>query len=379
MKSILVVDITGRTVNYGTALYEALVNNKQDELLHYIYPGKGLLKLIPSKYSSSENIIKRMLKVVEGLLNYCILIFRIILRKYDVIHFQWLPFLEKFGIEIYVLKVIKKIVPQCTVVLTVHNIYPHNLDSIGKEKYNYRFVSASRFINKMIVHTQISKQDVQREFHMNETDVHVCCHGVFVPKQRVILQNRKNDKIRILQFGNQSFYKGTDLLVDAVNKLEPNKQDLVDVHVIGGISSKYLGELKAKDSNALINWKPYYLTNDELYDEINNCDIIVLPYRAISQSGVLLLSIYFGKYIICSNLPSFMETMTAGFTLKEEDGLFFDSESSNSLRDVINKYLDGSIDKQAIENRIKYLKQLYTWDNAAKATLMVYMNDSTKS
>ena len=74
-----------------------------------------------------------------------------------------------------------------------------------------------------------------------------------------------------------------------------------------------------------------------------------------------------------------METMTAGFTLKEEDGLFFDSESSNSLRDVINKYLDGSIDKQAIENRIKYLKQLYTWDNAAKATLMVYMNDSTKS
>ena len=89
MKSILIVDITGRTVNYGSALYEALENKKQDECIHYVYPGRGLLKLIPSKYSSSENIIKRILKVVEGLLNYCALIFRIKFRKYDVIHFQW--------------------------------------------------------------------------------------------------------------------------------------------------------------------------------------------------------------------------------------------------------------------------------------------------
>ena len=79
--------------------------------------------------------------------------------------------------------------------------------------------------------------------------------------------------------------------------------------LVGGVGESYLQELKGKDSNSLIHWKSYFLSNDELYEEINNSDVLVLPYREISQSGVLLLSIYFEKNIICSDLPSFVETI----------------------------------------------------------------------
>ncbi|MFK2235280.1 hypothetical protein ACIXMR_13945 [Bacteroides fragilis] len=60
----------------------------------------------------------------------------------------------------------------------------------------------------------------------------------------------------------------------------------------------------------MANWTPYFLEETVLHTRIQQADIIVLPYRAISQSGVLLLSIYFEKLVICADLPSFVETLS---------------------------------------------------------------------
>lgn len=56
-------------------------------------------------------------------------------------------------------------------------------------------------------------------------------------------------------------------------------------------------------------WMPYFVAEQKLDYEINESDVIILPYRSISQSGVLLLSLYFKKPIITSDLPSFKETL----------------------------------------------------------------------
>ena len=140
--------------------------------------------------------------------------------------------------------------------------------------------------------------------------------------------NRKDGKLHILQFGGQSYYKGTDVLVNAVCGLDEERKAKIETRIVGGISQSLLEELKTKDKDSIIKWKAYFLDDEELHQEINDSDIIVLPYRAISQSGVLLLSINFGKLIICSDLPSFMETMR-GEEGNELDGcLFFKNEDS---------------------------------------------------
>lgn len=108
-------------------------------------------------------------------------------------------------------------------------------------------------------------------------------------------KNFAKNKYVILQFGLQTYYKGTDILVDAVNLLPAEYSEKIETRIVGGVGESYLQELKGKDSNSLIHWKSYFLSNDELYEEINNSDVLVLPYREISQSGVLLLSIYFEK------------------------------------------------------------------------------------
>ena len=75
-------------------------------------------------------------------------------------------------------------------------------------------------------------------------------------------QLRKDGILHILQFGGHSYYKGTDLLVDAVCGLDEEIKKQIETHIVGGISLSFLTELKAKDIDSIITWKAYFL-NDE--------------------------------------------------------------------------------------------------------------------
>ena len=185
---------------------------------------------------------------------------------------------------------------------------------------------------------------------------------MFEPKGVTISSEyRKDGKLHILQFGGQSFYKVTDLLVDAVCGLDDERKKRIETHIVGGVSQSFFDELKKKDVDSVITWKAYFLSDEELYQEINATDLIVLPYRAISQSGVLLLSIYFGKLIICSDLPSFKETMQGEDGNSLDNDLFFKNEDADSLRNLIVRYIDGKVDEEAIRKRVNHLKSLYSW------------------
>lgn len=368
-----ILDISGRVEKYDLALYESISQEKQGHGVRMLMPGMGLLSLVPRRYKTSMSVLKRTLKGLEIGINYLYVCMLMTFSKVQLIHLQWLPLLEVNGVEIYFLKLLKCVSPSLKIVLTIHNVYPHDMNEQGKTSFRTRFISVCSYIDEFIVHTRISKSEVEREFCLSPDRINVCCHGVFVPEGVVPkTTNRAGGKLHILQFGGQSFYKGTDILVDAVCGLDKTYQEKLDVHIVGGISDGLYSELKGKDKDGIITWKPYFLDDNELYEEINNSDIIVLPYRAISQSGVLLLSIFFGKLIICSDLPSFKETMQGGEGNGLDDALFFASESHYSLRNLITKYINKEIDETAVHERIERLKDLYSWESAAKATLEVY-------
>ena len=369
----IVADISGKVELYDKALVKELLKELNTINVRLLLPGDGLISLVPRKFKNSESFIKRVAKVIEGLINYCWVVIATKTNKASVLHLQWLPFMDIVGWEIFILKIIRKVSPETKIVLTIHNVYPHNMSDNAKKSYNIRFRKASESIDEFIVHTEISKQEVIREFGLEPHKVNVCCHGVFVPEGVTPkVTNREGGKLHILQFGGQSFYKGTDVLVDAVCGLSQGSKDKIETRIVGCISENYLNELKAKDSDGIIIWKPYFLGDKELYEEINYSDLIVLPYRAISQSGVLLLSIFFGKCIICSNLPAFRETMQGGEGCELDNDFFFENERSESLRALIERYINYEVDEEKIHARIARLKDLYSWASAAKATLQVY-------
>lgn len=373
------VDISGKVPKYDIALCEAisssLVEKKELVLLAAnIEPtnikcnAKRLISLIPRKFQNSENKIKRSVKALEGIINYIYLLVFVLFTRPKVIHFQWLPFLEVSSVERVFLQLIKLISSKSKLLLTVHNIYPHNSSENSRIKYKSRLALVEKFFDKFILHLQISKSEFCREFGIEENRCKVIPHGVFEPKDLKIKPYKRNEKLRLIMYGNQSYYKGTDVLVDAIALLPKEVQNQICTTIVGKTSKDYLSLLQDKAKGLDINIIPEFVPDDKLNQMILDSDVIVLPYREISQSGVLLLALFFERPIICSNLPSFRETLTG-----VDEKYFFESENIESLSNLLNELVVSSIDLYKMIAICKMKKNHFLWQNIALVYNQVFL------
>ena len=188
--NIFVLDITGRNATqYNPSLCSSLaqVEGVKVTLLSPTlsecnggYTYKKLIKLIPDNLTSSESNIKRILRLLEVLLNYSYLILIVLFKRPDVLHFQWLPLLEFVSGESLVLKMIKVVSSKTKIVLTVHNIYPHNMTDVGERNYHSRFLKLDHLIDAYIVHLYSSKHELATKFCISDAKIHVAYHGIYV-------------------------------------------------------------------------------------------------------------------------------------------------------------------------------------------------------
>ena len=374
MMKIIIADLTGRTRLYDEMLFSS-IRSLDKGRVRLLMPGHGLLCLIPKRYQSSSNSLKRLIKIIECLINYFLLGFHFVFSRKYILHLQWLPFLEVSSLEYYFLLLYKLILPQLKIVLTVHNIYPHDIKENRRKAYKRRLLKVDRFIDAYIVHTSSSKNELSLDFNIKPERINVCPHGVFMPLSLDLsCQNtRINEKLKVLMFGIHSFYKGTDILVQAVNKLPDDYRKRLDVHIVGLIGKDYLDSMTENDDSDVITWKNYYLDDKELGEEISQCDLIILPYRKISQSGVLLMALNCKRMIICADLPSFKETLHGSDNdCLYDDYLFFESGVPDSLSALLKDYIDRKVPESDILKRMNALSMEYTWEKSAEKTVDIY-------
>jgi glycosyltransferase involved in cell wall biosynthesis len=79
-----------------------------------------------------------------------------------------------------------------------------------------------------------------------------------------------------------------------------------------------------------------YHPNEIKPDYFAAADIVVLPYREIFASGVLVNALHYGAAIICSDLPFFME-----YVQHERDCLMFSTENAASLAALLSRAYDN--------------------------------------
>ena len=374
----LMVDISGKVLNYDIALCEALVKalSPKDRLKFFaanVVPGKikcdcsKLISLIPRTKQNSENIIKRGIKALEGVVNYIYLTLYLISHKIDILHFQWLPFLEICSFEHFLLKLIRFFSPKTRIVLTVHNLYPHNSSDAKKNAYRGRFKKIQKYIDKFILHLEVSKQEFCRDFSIKDSKICVIPHGVFEPKGCTVHPRKRGKKLNLIMYGNQSYYKGTDILVDALNLLPKECQEKVHTIIVGKIAQDYFASLKKKTDSLDFEWIPEFVPDDVLYEKIMESDAIVIPYREISQSGVLLLALNFERMLIVSNLPSFKETLDV-----YSDDLFFESGNCQNLSIKLQNLINNASFDESYISQLSEIKDRYLWESSANKTMNCY-------
>lgn len=371
----LMVDISGKVLNYDIALCEALskVLPSSDHLLFLapkIEPEKincdcrRLISLIPRFLTNSENIVKRGIKALEGVANYIYLVLYLFFHKVGILHLQWLPFLEISSIERYVLKTIRFISPRTKIFLTVHNLYPHNSSESRRIAYRNRFSKVQRCIDKYILHLEVSRKEFCQIFSIDESRTIVIPHGIFEPKGYIVRSHKCSEKLNLIMYGNQSYYKGTDILVDALNLLPRDCQEKIHTTIVGKIALDYYGSLKNKAKTINVEWIPEFVSNDILYKKIEESDVIVIPYREISQSGVLLLALSFKRAIIASDLPSFRETLSG---IGKE--FFFKTGSAESLAKSIEWSVNHPTKLDDFACSTENLLDCYSWNSIAERYL----------
>lgn len=373
----LMVDISGKVLNYDIALCESLSkilspNDHLKFLAANIIPAeikcdcRKLISLIPKSLQNSENIVKRSFKALEGVVNYLYLILYLLLHKIDVLHLQWLPFLEICSIEKKFLRIIRFVSPETKILLTVHNLYPHNSSKVQKTAYRQRFKGVQEFIDKFILHLEVSRREFCKDFAIEDARTCVVPHGIFEPKGIKIEPRERGEKLNLIMYGNQSYYKGTDILVDALTLLPKECQEIVHTVIVGKIATNYYAELRKKTKSLDVEWIPEFVPDNVLYNKITESDVIVIPYREISQSGVLLLALSFKRAIIVSDLPSFKETL-AGFG----KDVFFENENAESLAKLIEMYAFEQNDMHFILSAIERLYKTYSWESASNQLIDV--------
>jgi glycosyltransferase involved in cell wall biosynthesis len=139
------------------------------------------------------------------------------------------------------------------------------------------------------------------------------------------------DAVRLLCFGRLLPYKGLDLLASAMRQL--GAQRAWALRVVGsGPESAELAALRALPGITVENrWVP----EDEIGSLIAWADVLVLPYKEASQSGIAPAAIAAGRFVVSTRVGGLIEQ------LGNEDLAALCEPDAASLAAVLRALIDG--------------------------------------
>lgn len=252
-------------------------------------------------YSNKKSVAK-VLSYMFSLLKIARLLSKV---KPDVVHIQWI---RLWQVDYLFLKYI--LGKGINVVYTAHNFLPH----VQKKKDRLHYKKYYELVGHIIVHSNNTKKQLMDEFHILESKVSVIPHGMLdlsqsLNKEKVkrlksdlIRKYELKDKVVFAALGMQDYYKGSDLILNTWSNAMGNEKDAF-LFVCGKCSDRVKDVVEATGVEAMSN---VYLELDKIGSEfflalLQVSDVLLLPYRAISQSGVLLSAINERLPFIVSN------------------------------------------------------------------------------
>jgi Glycosyltransferase len=188
-------------------------------------------------------------------------------------------------------------------------------------------------------------------------------HSDLCPKFEKKL-NPNKESLDVLFFGRLESYKGIDTLVRAYEILK--KENLKIKLTIAG-RGKIDKDLENKINELGIIFKNYWISNEELCRLIENCDVLVAPYKNATQSGVVSVGLAYGVPIIATSVGSFSEYIKDGV-----NGFLIDVDDYLTLAEKIkvlyqNRWLVVEMSKKA-----KEIRELYKWNSIMKKAIELY-------
>ena len=273
----------------------------------------------------------------------------------DLIIFQWWhPYFAPcyYGIQ--------KLLRGHKTLFVCHNVFPHE-----------RF-PLDRFLAKVVLkagdfHIVHSRQDENDLKSLKNDPRHIRAthptYGVFrmtgMTKDAARRQMNLPPAGKImLFFGFVRDYKGLDILIDA---LTISKKEIPDIKLLiagdfAADKTAYMEQIKANGAQENVDIHEGYIPDREVEKFFACCDVVVLPYKSATQSGIAQIAYGFGKPVIVTDvggLPEIVQEGKTGYVVRAGD--------AGELAAAIARFFENrdGIDFAANIRKESYK---YTWD-----------------
>jgi len=141
----------------------------------------------------------------------------------------------------------------------------------------------------------------------------------------------KDGTTTLLFFGQIKKSKGLDILLKAMNLVHDPDIQLIIAGNARDVNPQDLIQSLVKPSVQMqIHLHNRYICDQERDSLFKACDALVIPYRRIYNSGVLMMGLSYGKTVIASDLPANREIIQNGV-----NGWLFEDGNPSDLAQII--------------------------------------------
>jgi len=258
-------------------------------------------------------------------------------HRVEIVHLHYFEF---SGLEYFNLYMAKKIFG-FFVVGTVHDVECFQKYARGdSSSHDYdKFLS---LLDGVVVHTEYARKELLEHVKLNVMDVekiktiYACdldyenmdTNGIDTCEARRYLGLPDERKV-ILFFGQVKKVKGLDVLLEALSIVV--KKDPSVLLVIAGKArnddfEEYNNIIQTNNLESYVELRIEFVENKDVPYYFNASELVVLPYKKIYNSGVLIRAMSFGAPVVASNFGPFKEFISDGV-----NGFLFETGNAQNL------------------------------------------------
>lgn len=358
---------------YTVGLLQGMAKNEYIEVIHFkslypdfLYPGGAKDKSF--KPLDLNNVLQQQLLSWYNPLSWINAGFSV---KGQIVHIQWWTYVLA-PVYIVILLIVKWIRNKI-VVITVHNVKPHEGGFIKNLANKLVFLFGDHFI----VHADKNKKTFTNSYGISSEKISIVPHGILLPdvpitgisknEARIELGLPKNAKV-ILFFGIIREYKGLDILLSAFAIL---RQKIPEAYlVIAGMPwenwdkyQMYIDRYRLENS---IKKNLYFIPENEIELYFKSTDLVALPYTHFdAQSGVAAMALPFGRSIIVTNNGGLVQ-------LVKDKRVVTKPKDKKDLAEKMMLVLNNPNLQEKLEEDSLALSREFSWDAIANKTKAIY-------
>ena len=226
------------------------------------------------------------------------------------------------------------------ILFITENVVSHEGNFIDKFLTNIGLKFASKFLALSgIVEKDVQKYSGGKKVYRSELPVYDCyqqSENFNISKLKIDLGFNENSLV-LLFFGYVRKYKGLDNLIEAFPKIVSDHPDtrLLIVGEFYDDPKEYfelIKKLKIDDKVKIIN---QFVSNEEVAKYYQISDLVILPYRSATQSGILNVAYGFDKPVIVTDVGGLAEFVDEGQT-----GFIVNPNSPDAISEGVQNFLD---------------------------------------